>query len=121
MTTKELLETYYKGFAQKHGWETVISDDFKFVGGDMTKTEPIVGKEAYIQVIKRFSQLFQSMKVKEMIIQSDNACVIGNYDYLFPNGKKINGNVAEVWTIKNEKLQSLAIYFDTLTFANNSK
>ena len=86
----------------------------------MTKTEPIVGKEAYIQVIKRFSQLFQSMKVKEMIIQGDNACVIGNYDYLFPNVQKINGNVAEVWTIENEKLQSLTIYFDTLTFANNS-
>jgi len=56
-----------------------------------------------------------------MIIQGDNACVIGNYDYLFPNGQKINGNVAEIWTIENDKLQSLTIYFDTLTFANNSK
>lgn len=121
MTTKELLDIYYKGFAEKANWEDVIADDFQFIGGDMTKTEPIVGKEAYIQVIKRFSQLFQSMKVKEMIIQGDNACVIGNYDYLFPNGQKINGNVAEVWTIKNEKLQSLTIYFDTLTLANNSK
>lgn len=39
MTTKDLLETYYEGFAKKQGWETVISDDFKFVGGDMTKTD----------------------------------------------------------------------------------
>jgi len=38
MTTKDILETYYKGFAQKQGWESVISDDFKFIGGDMTKT-----------------------------------------------------------------------------------
>ena len=121
MTTKELLDVYYKGFAEKANWESVIADDFQFIGGDMTKTKPIVGKEAYVQVIRRFSQLFQSMKVKEMIIQGNNACVIGNYDYLFPNGQKINGNVAEVWTIKNEKLQSLNIYFDTLTFANNSK
>jgi ketosteroid isomerase-like protein len=121
MTINELLDTYYKGFAQKANWEGVIADNFQFIGGDMTKPEPIVGKEAYIQVIKRFSQLFQSMKVKEMIIQGDKACVIGNYDYLFPNGQKINGNVAEVWTVKNEKLQSLTIYFDTLTFANNSK
>ena len=121
MTTKELLDIYYKGFAEKANWEDVIAGDFQFIGGDMTKKEPIVGKEAYVQVIKRFSQLFQSMKVKEMIVQGDHACVIGNYDYLFPNGQKINGNVAEVWTIKNEKLQSLTIYFDTLTFANNSK
>lgn len=121
MTTKELLDIYYKGFAEKANWEGAIADDFQFIGGDMTKTEPIVGKEAYIQVIKRFSQLFQSMKVKEMIVQDDKACVIGNYDYLFPNGQKINGNVAEVWTIKKDKLQSLTIYFDTLTFANYSK
>ena len=38
MTTKELLESYYKGFAQKSNWESVLSDDFKFIGGDMTKT-----------------------------------------------------------------------------------
>jgi hypothetical protein len=38
MTTKKLLETYYKGFAQKNNWESVLSDDFKFIGGDDTLT-----------------------------------------------------------------------------------
>ena len=118
---KELLETYYNGFAEKSNWESVIADDFHYVGGDMTKTEPLVGKQAYIDVIKRFSQVFTAMRVKKMIIQGDSACVIGNYDLKFPNGKELNGNVAEVWTAKNNKLQSLTIYFDTLTFANNTK
>ena len=121
MTTKDLLETYYKSFAQKDGWDSVLSDDFKFFGGDMTKTIPITGKAAYIEVIKRFSQLFTSMRVKEMIIEEDGACVIGNYDYVFPNGKSVNGNVAEIWKVKNGKLDSLAIFFDTLTFNINSK
>jgi len=119
VSTKQLLETYYNGFAQKEGWESVISDDFKFIGGDMTKTAPIVGKAAYIEVIKRFSRAFQSMRVKEMIIAGDHACVIGNYDYVFPNGASINGNVAEVWTARNGKLDSLTIFFDTLTFDRN--
>jgi len=121
MTTKELLETYYNAFAQKQGWETVISDDFKFVGGDMTKTDPIIGKQAYVEVIKRFSQLFQNMRVKEMIIDGDKACVIGNYDYVFPNGKSINGDVSEIWKAKDGKLVALTIFFDTLTFQVNSK
>jgi len=121
MTTKELLETYYKGFAQKKDWESVISDDFKFTGGDMIKSTPVTGKMAYIEVIKRFSQLFTAMRVKEMIIEGDNACVIGNYDYVFPNGNSINGNVAEIWKAKNGKLDSLTIFFDTLTFSENSK
>ena len=121
MTTKDLLELYYKGFSQKSNWESVLSDDFKFIGGDMTKTTPVIGKAAYIEVIKRFSQLFTNMRVKQMIVDSDNACVIGNYDYVFPNGKSINGDVAEIWKVKNGKLDSLTIYFDTLTFSLNSK
>jgi len=120
-TMKELLEMYYKGFVEKANWEKVIADDFQYVGGDMTKTEPLIGKQAYIEVIKRFSQLFTAMRVKEMIIQGNSAYVIGNYDLRFPNGQELNGNVAELWTAKNGKLQSLTIYFDTLTFANNTK
>lgn len=118
---RKLLEIYYKGFAEKANWESAIADDFEYVGGDMAKTEPLIGKQAYIEVIKRFSQIFTAMRVKEMIIQGDKACVIGNYDLRFPNGQELNGNVAELWTAKNEKLQSLTIYFDTMTFANNTK
>lgn len=121
MTTKELLDKYYKGFAKKSGWEDVIADDFKFVGGDMTKTTPAVGKSAYIEVINRFSKLFKSMSVKEMIIDGDSACVIGNYDYEFPGGKYINGDVAEIWRVKNGKLDSLTIFFDTLSFDKFTK
>ncbi len=120
MTTKELLEIYYKGFSQKQGWESVLSDDFKFTGGDMTKPNPTIGKAAYIEVINRFSRVFQNMRVKKMIIQGDRACVIGNYDYKFPNGASINGDVAEIWTVKTGKLDSLTIFFDTLTFDKNT-
>lgn len=81
---------------QKKDWDSVISDDFKFVGGDMTKTTPIIGKQAYIEIIKRFSQLFTTMRVKQMIVENDSASVIGNYDCVFPNGKSINGDVAEI-------------------------
>ena len=117
---KQLLDTYYKGFAQKQGWESVIADDFKYIGGDMAKTTPIIGKAGYIEVIKRFSRVFRTMHVKEMIVEGENACVIGNYDFQFPNGVSMNGDVAEVWKAKNGKLDSLTIFFDTLSFDKNT-
>jgi ketosteroid isomerase-like protein len=120
-TTRQLLEIYYKGFAEKANWESVIADDFEYVGGDMSNIRSVVGKQAYIEIIKRFSQRFEAMSVKQMIIEGDRASVIGNYDFQFPNGYKINGNVAEFWTVKNGKLQSLTLYFDTLTFMTNLK
>jgi len=119
-TIKELLESYYKGFEQKKDWDLVISDDFKYTGGDMTKATPLIGKAAYVKVIERFSRVFQNMRVKEMIIDGDNACVIGNYDFKFPNGVAINGDVAEIWTARNGKLDSLTIFFDTLIFDKNT-
>ena len=120
-TTMQLLDTYYKGFAEKANWESVIADDFEYVGGDMNNIKPIVGKQAYIDIIKRFSQRFDAMRVKQMVIEGDRASVIGNYDFVFPNGFKINGNVSENWTVRNGKLQSLTLYFDTLTFMSNMK
>jgi ketosteroid isomerase-like protein len=121
MMTKALLETYYKGFADKAGWETVISDDFKFFAGDMMKPDPVVGKQAYVQIIKRFSQLFTAMRVKEMMIDDDRAYVLANYDYVFPGGKAINGDVVELWKVKDGKLAALTIFFDTLTFERLTK
>jgi len=118
-STKQLLEAYYQGFAKKEGWEPVIADDFIFIGGNMTNPEPTVGKAAYVEVIKRFSRTFQSMRVKEMIIDGNNAYVTGNYDFIFPNGAAINGDVAELWKARDGKLTSLRIFFDTLTFDKN--
>ncbi len=119
--TRQLLESYYKGFAAKSNWENTIADDFQYVGGDMTNTQPVVGKQAYVEIIKRFSQRFEAMRVKQMIVDGDKASVVGNYDFQFPSGLKINGNVSENWTVKNGKLQSLTLYFDTLTFMKNLK
>lgn len=119
-STKQLLETYYKGFAKKQGWESVISEDFKFIGGDMTDTAPTTGKGAYIEVINEFSQIFQSMRVKEMIVEGQNACVIGNYDFELSDGTSMNGDVAEIWKAKNGKLDQLVIFYDTLFFDKNT-
>jgi ketosteroid isomerase-like protein len=116
MTATQLLDIYYNGLANKSGWETVIADDFKFVGGDMTNQEPTVGKDAYITVIDRFSKLFTTMRVKSMLTSDNKAFVRASYDYQFPNGTKLTGDVAEVWEIKDGELSGLTIFFDTLSF-----
>lgn len=121
MKTRELLETYYKGFARKSGWESVLAEDFRFVGGDMMNPKPVVGKEAYVQIIGNFSRLFTEMRVKNMIVEGDEACVIGNYDYVFPGGQKVNADVAEIWQVKNGQLAALTIFFDTDAFKTLTK
>ncbi len=41
MTSEELLDSYYQGFARKSGWDSVLDDNFEFVGGhNMTNPAP---------------------------------------------------------------------------------
>jgi ketosteroid isomerase-like protein len=117
MTMKQLLDTYYAGLKQKSGWDSTIADDFRFTGGNnMTKPDPVVGKAAYQGVISRFSRMFTAMRIKDLVVEGDRAYALTNYDYAFPNGKTVSGDVIEVWQAKDGKLAALAIYFDTLSF-----
>ncbi|MBI1223455.1 MAG: nuclear transport factor 2 family protein [Bacteroidetes bacterium] len=114
------MDIYYQGFAKKSGWESVISDDFIFIADNMEKADVNNGKETYLRIIQRFSKLYHNLRIKKMILDDTNAGVIVYYDYIFPNGKAISGDVAEFWTAKDGKLSSLHIYFDTLTFDRNT-
>jgi ketosteroid isomerase-like protein len=116
MTTQELVTIYYKGYAQKHGWETVIADDFKFTGGDMTKTTPVTGMQAYVEISNRFNQWFTDMRPLKIFISDNEAFVLANYDLVYPNNRKVNANVAKLWKVENGKLSSLTIFFDTANF-----
>jgi ketosteroid isomerase-like protein len=122
MTSEELLDSYYHGLARKTGWDSVLAEDFEFVGGhNMTKPAPAIGKSAYQTVIDRFSRIFTAMRVKDRLVAQDRAYVLANYDYVFPNGRTANGDVLEVWKIRNDKLAALAIFFDTSAFETLTK
>jgi len=122
MTSEELLDSYYHGLTRKTGWDSVLAEDFEFVGGhNMTKPAPAMGKAAYQTVIDRFSRIFTAMRVKDRLVAQDRAYVLANYDYAFPNGRTANGDVLEVWKIRNGKLAALTIFFDTAAFETLTK
>jgi ketosteroid isomerase-like protein len=122
MTSEELLDSYYSGLAGKTGWDWALAEDFEFVGGhNMTKPAPAIGKSAYQMVIDRFSRMFTAMRVKDRLVAKDRAYVLANYDYAFPNGRTANGDVLEVWKIRNDKLAALTIFFDTAAFDTLTK
>jgi ketosteroid isomerase-like protein len=122
MTAEELLDSYYQGLAGKTRWDAVLAEDFEFVGGhNMTKPAPAIGKSAYQTVIDRFSRIFTAMRVKDRLVAKDRAYVLANYDYALPNGRTANGDVLEVWKIRNGKLAALTIFFDTAAFETLTK
>ena len=121
MSIKQLLDTYYHGLARKSGWESTIADDFRFIGGDMTKQAPAVGKEIYTKIVQGLSTRFSDVKVLKTFVDGDEAFVLAQYDWIFPNGVNITASVAESWKAKNGKLWELTIFFDTGSFDRLAK
>lgn len=116
MAIQSMLQTYYQGLARKSGWHEVLAEDFAFTGCDMLKPQALVGRAAYAQVIDRFSRIFRDVQVRDMIVDGDKAFVVAHYDYLFPDGQQLDGDVAEYWTAEGNRLTALRIFFDTLAF-----
>jgi ketosteroid isomerase-like protein len=115
MSTKETIQKYYDGIAKKKGWQSVISNEIKFSG---TGVESAQGKDAYIEATERFLQVVKTSQVKMMIIEDDKACVVVQYNLKkSPKRKNLILDVAEILSVKNEKINSFLIFFDTLKFA----
>src|SRR5512138_908500 len=108
---RELLKAYYHGLSLKGDWHSMLSDDILLTG---TIAKESRGKDAFVN--NNFFKMVQSLTVKQMIVDGENACAIVSYNLTSPKGKNFSSEVAEIWKAKDHKLESLAIYFDTAGF-----
>jgi hypothetical protein len=121
MNTASLLERYYSRLKDPEACADLLAEDFTFVGGDMTKLEPVVGKEPYVAILKRLSPRFADVRIEQMFIDGNRAAVVARYGWTFPQAGLVPGSVAEFWTVKDDRLQALTIFFDTGTFDRLAK
>ncbi len=112
MTTKETVQRYYDGVAQREGWQSVISDSMAFASPNQNTK----GKDAYVQGTARFLQNVRGSKVKELIIEGEKAYALVDYEMVSPRGETRSFPVAEILSVKDEKINSSTILFDTTAF-----
>jgi ketosteroid isomerase-like protein len=112
MSTRTAVENYYKGIAKKDGWQSLIADDIVFTGpGSNSK-----GKRAYVDATDRFLLVVNGSHVKELIVEGNKAFALVHYDLLSPKGNEASSDVAELLTVKDEKINESTILFDTAAF-----
>jgi ketosteroid isomerase-like protein len=111
VNTQNLLDTYYEGIATRTGWEEVITDDFAFTGANAGNGSR--GKAAYREVMRQFGRTYESVSVKDAVVNGNKGCAIVSYGVVSPSGRKASFDIAELWTVRDGKLASLTIYFDT--------
>lgn len=115
MTTKETIQAYFRNLKQKKGWEEFLSDDMVFT----SLTSPIkriTGKAAYLESTKRFYSMITTFEVGDLLVDGDKACALVTYELQPPAGPSFNSNVAEVFEVRDDRITSFKIHFDSAPF-----
>jgi ketosteroid isomerase-like protein len=115
MTTKAVIEGYFASLKQKKGWDSFLAEDMVFT----SFTSPIKqlkGKGAYLESTKRFYGGIVTFEVRDLLIDGDKACVLTLYQLQRPGSPGFESNVAEVFRVRDGKIVSFEIYFDSAPF-----
>jgi len=115
MTTRETVQSYFSSLKQRNGWEAFLADDVVFT----SFTSPIKrvsGKTAFLESTKRFYSTIATVDVRDLFVDGDKACALTTYSLQFPGGQAITSDVAEVFEVRNGKIRSFDIYFDSAPF-----
>lgn len=115
MSTKEVVQHYFAALAQKGRWEAFLADDLRFISFTSPVKE-LAGKATYLESTKRFFSMVIAVEVRDVIIEGAKACALTRYQLQAPSGPRFQSDVAELFTVKNGKIDTFAIYFDTAPF-----
>jgi hypothetical protein len=110
MTTKEVVQLYFKKLKEKSDWQSLIADDIKFE----SLLPTTFGKGAYIVAASRFFQMVETLEIKHLVTEGAAACAWVDYSLCLKNGKRSNCLVSELLTTRNGQIISSAILFDAL-------
>ena len=115
MTTKDTIQGYFSSLKQKRGWESYLSDTIAFT----SFTSPIKrvsGRAAYLEATKRFYSMITAFEVRDLLVDGSRACAMTQYKLQPPGGAAFTSDVAEVFSVRDGKITSFDIYFDTAPF-----
>ena len=115
MMTKDTIQGYFASLKQKSGWETFLADGMAFTSF-VSPIKQVSGKGAYLESTKRFFSMITAVEIRDLIVEGDRACALTRYELQPPGGPAFDSHVAEVFRVRDGKIASLDIYFDSAPF-----
>jgi len=115
MTTRETIEEYFRRLERKSEWESLLSDDLEFTSFT-SPVKRIRGRTAYLDSTKRFFSMIAGLEVRDVMVDGQKACALTRYRLQPPGGAAFVSDVAEVFGVRDDKIESFDIYFDASPF-----
>jgi ketosteroid isomerase-like protein len=115
MSTRSIIDEYFHRLAQKSDWSACLADDMVFTSFT-TPNKRVDGRAAYLESTKRFYSTIVAVKVKDVLVDGAKACALTHYDLQAPGLPAFSTDVAEVFQVRDGKIASFDIYFDSAPF-----
>ena len=115
MAPAQVIQDYFAALGRKQRWESFLADDLVFTS-HASPSRRLSGKEAYLGATRRFFSMISAVEVKELIVDGGKACALTRYELQPPGGRPFESEVAEVFGVRDGKIASLGIYFDSAPY-----
>ena len=115
MSTKATIQSYFNELKQKKEWDFFLADDMVFTSF-VVPGKHVTGKAAYLGSTRPFFSMILSVEVKDIIVEGEKAGVLTHYELQPPGRNSFGSDVAEVFSVRNGKITSLSIYFDSAPY-----
>jgi ketosteroid isomerase-like protein len=115
MTTRTAIESYFKSLADRTDWASFLSEDMVFTSFT-SPNKQIKGKAPYLEGTKRFYSMVASFEVRNLLVDGEQACALTRYQLQPPAGPAFASDVAEVFRVRDGRIVSFDIYFDSAPF-----
>jgi len=115
MTTRETIEAYFRRLEGSGTWQELLAEDMEFT----SFTSPIrkvAGRAAFLAATKRFYSMITGVQVRDLMIADDRGCALTRYELSTPDGRSFASDVAEIFSVRGDRITSFGIYFDTAPY-----
>lgn len=112
MTTRQAVETYFDRLANRDGWESMLAVDMVF-SSFTSPVKQVAGRDAFLRATQRFYSMIVGVEVRDLMVDGERACALTRYELHPGSGPRFSSDVAEVFSVKDDRIQSFGIYFDT--------
>jgi len=113
--TKAVVQDYFKALQGRNGWESFLAEDMAFTSF-ISPMKRLLGKQTYLESTRRFFSMVASVEVRSLIVDGATACALTRYELQPPKGPRFQSDVAEIFTVRDGKIDCFDIYFDASPF-----
>lgn len=116
MSSKSTIQSFLDAVDRKADWASYLADNLVFTSATSPLRE-ITGKEASLTGLRRFYSMVSTMEVRDLIVDGEKVCALTRYTLQPPGGRPaFESDVAEIFSVRKDKIFSFAIYFDTAPY-----